>query len=176
MHQMPLLEVARIILKMRLPIQPLPLPRNFPHPPHLRAIRTKSLEILPLLPQLPRHTLHIHIQILPQKPPHLCILMIPHKRLRLLGIRTININVCGGVPVRAPPRLRAARDHIRVRVQGSQGRVGDGLDLLLCVVADAQAGGDAVDDEDFLLLVRGRGKEVTRVVGGEALGGVRGVG
>jgi hypothetical protein len=74
------------------------------------------------------------------------------------------------VAVRAPARLRAARDHVCVGVQCGQGRVGDGFDLLLGVVVDAQAGGDAVDDEDLLLLVRGRREEVAGVLGGEALG------
>ena len=155
MHQMPLLEVARVIRKMRLSIQPLPLLRNLPHPPHLRPIRTQRLEILPLLPQLLRHRLHINLEIIPQKLAHFRILMITHQRLGLLRIRAVDVDVRGGVAVGAPARLRAARDHVCVGVQGSQGRVGDGFDLLLGVVVDAQAGGDAVDDEDLLLLVRG---------------------
>lgn len=81
--------------------------------------------------------------------------MITHQRLGLLRIRAVDVDVRGGVAVGAPARLRAARDHVCVGVQGGQGRVGDGFDLLLGVVVDAQAGGDAVDDEDLLLLVRG---------------------
>lgn len=78
--------------------------------------------------------------------------------------------------MRAPPRLRAARDHVCVGVERSQRRIGDGFDFFLGVVVDAEAAGDAVDDEDLLLLVRGRGDEVGGVFDGEALGGVRGVG
>ena len=41
---------------------------------------------------------------------------------------------------------------------------------------DAEAVGDAVDDEDLLLLVRRRREEVGCVFDGEALGGVGGIG
>lgn len=80
------------------------------------------------------------------------------------------------MPMGAPPRLTAARDHFCVRVQRGQRRVGDGFNFFLGIVVNAQAVGDAVDNKDFLLLVRGRGEEVACVFDGEAFGGVGRIG
>ena len=53
----------------------------------------------------------------------------------------------------APPCLRAAGDHICVGIQSGEWSVRNGFDFFLGVVMDAEALGDAVDDEDLLSLM-----------------------
>lgn len=105
MLQMPLPEIARIVRQVRLPIQPLPLLRHLAHPTDLCPIHPSDLEIPALLPQLPRHSLNIHREIIPQKSADLCILMVPHERSRLPRIGRVDVDVCSGVSVGAPPGL-----------------------------------------------------------------------
>jgi hypothetical protein len=80
------------------------------------------------------------------------------------------------VTVCAPSCLRTARDHVGIRVECGQGCVSNSFDLFFGVVMDAQAVDDTVDDKDLLLLMRGRGEKVARILDGEALSGVGGVG
>jgi hypothetical protein len=175
MQKVSLLEITCVIREMRLAIQPLALLWHLTHPAHRSTISIQDLEILALLSQLLRYGLDINVKVITEELADLGILMIPNQRLSLLRIRRVDIDVCGRVAVRTPPRLRAARDHVCVGVECGQRCVCDGFDFLFRVVVDAEAVGDAVDDEDLLLLVRGRREEVGGVLDGEAFGGVRGV-
>lgn len=176
MQQVPLLEVSGVVCKMRLTIKPLTLLRDLTHPTDLRTIHVQHLEILALLSQLLCHSFDIHLEIIPQELSDFGILMITHQRRSLLRIRRVYVHVCGGVAVCAPACLRTARDHVGVTVQSGQGRVGDGFDLLLCVIVDTEAVDYAVDDEDLFLLVRRRGEKVRGVFDGQTFGGVGGIG
>jgi hypothetical protein len=176
MQQMPLPKVAPITRHMRLPIQPLSLFGNRTHPPHLLPLNIQHLKLLPLILQLLRDRLNINPQIIPQKRTNLRVLMVPRQRARRLPITRVDIHVSSGVPVRTPPGLAAARDHVCVRVERDFGVVEEGGDFRVGVVFDAEAGGDGVLDEGGFCGEGGVVGEVLCVFEGEAFGGVGGVG
>jgi len=172
----PLLEVPTITRNMILPIQSLPLLRHFPHPTNLLTTRRLDLEIRTLTAQFLRHGIDIHTQILSQEISDLRVLVVPRKRLRSLGVGRVDIDVRGGVAVRAPAGLTAARHHVCVLVQAGRGVFDEVVDFIHGGVVDAESVFDLVGDEVVLLVVGGRGEEVFGVLEGEALGGVGGVG
>ena len=78
MQQVPLLEVPRIVRKMRLTVQSLTLLRDLVHPTDFRAIDIQHLEIFAFLPQLLCHSFNIHAQIVPEELANFGVLMVTH--------------------------------------------------------------------------------------------------
>ena len=111
------------------PLHPFRSNRRLP-PPHL-------------IPQLLRNLIHIHIQILPQKLAHVGILHVAADALRARPARAVHVDVDGAVAVGAPAEARAQADHAREGLDGERGARGDGVDLDLERVVDAEA----LDDE-----------------------------
>lgn len=105
MQKMPLLEITRVVGKMRLAIQSLALLRHLAHPAHHSTVGIRNLQIPALLSQLLRHSLDINLQIVSQKRADLRVLMVADQGRGLARIRGINVDVCGRVAVRTPSRL-----------------------------------------------------------------------
>lgn len=176
MQRMPLPEIARVVRQMCLAIQALAVEGELAHPADLGTGRIRNFEIGAFLAELLGDGVDVDGEEGAQELADLGVLVVAGEGGSGARVRGVDVDVGGGVAVGGPAGLGAPREHVGVGVECGLGRVGDGFDFFFRVVVDAEAGGDAVDDEDLLLLVRGRGEEVGCVFDGETLGGVRGVG
>ena len=177
--------VVRVI-QMALPIQPFPIQRRLPHPAPkhhllLRALTLTNSHDIPAPPQLLRHRVNIHPQILPQKNTDLGVLHIPLQTPRHPRIARVDVHVRRRVPVRAPRVLAPFGDQVAEEPGCVDGRVrDDGVDFGIRNVVDAkvfrdggvQVGGCVAGREGG----RRGGGQVARVVGREPFGGVGGIG
>ena len=172
----PLLEITPITRQMRLAIQSLAHIRNLTHPTDFSAIEILHRQSPALFEQFPRYSIDIDIQIVPQELANLGVLMVTLECVCSFGIRGIDVDVCGAVTVSRPARLRAARNHVCVLVEGSCGILDEIVDFVIVEIVDTQTGGDGIADKVGGLIGRGFGCE-ERVVGeSEMFGRVGGVG
>ena len=95
MQKMPLLEVTRVIRKMRLAVQPLALLRDLAHPAHSSAVGIQNFKVFALLPELLRYSLNIYVKVVAEEFANFGILMVADQRRGFLGIRRIDVDVCG---------------------------------------------------------------------------------